>query len=261
MKFVDLFSSFATIFVDQPIQMPGIIAILSIVIPAIAAVIASATFLTLLDRLSSMLQASKPKPVGLPEASTLKILQVKLEPLDEKEWKKTKNVYLILTIIVFITTSILLLILTFNPTIISLTFAFLSSLLFFYLYTKNKNLGKNPNSSRYLLSKEAKIMIEGDYDNIVILVQKTLKSMGMKSLEFDLNNKTFEAFVGSNLNHKAISIIIQNQEDKIHCMRLTSSTASDKRYERRSLIINHFIKLALLYLEVDGSSPSDQKRL
>jgi hypothetical protein len=121
-------------------------------------------------------------------------------------------------------------------------------------------LGKNPYSSRYLLCKEAKIIIEGNYDDIIVLVQKTLKSMGMKSLEFDLNNKTFEAFVGSNLRYKAIKIEIQDQEDKTHFMRLTSSTASDKGYERRSLIINHFIKLALLYLEVDRSSPSDQKR-
>jgi hypothetical protein len=144
MKFIDLIPSFAVILDGGTTPSDIITPILVAIIGAIATIIASTTFPTLLDRLSSVLQASKHKPVGLAEASTLKILQVRLESLDKKEWGKTKNKYLKLIIVSVISTLILYAFAVFSslyniPTTISrpfnsLTISIIFSFFFYILY-------------------------------------------------------------------------------------------------------------------------------
>jgi hypothetical protein len=281
MKYVEFIPAFAVNLDGGTTASDILIPIVVAIIGAIVTVIASLTLPPLLEKISSTLKASRHKPVGSPKASTLKILQVGREPLNEKDWIKVKHSYLIYIYGLYISSFISFLLI---PTILIADYTIESTLSFFtisysflffifflgfyarglYLLVRYKNIGKDPILSRYFLFETAWIKIEGDFDEIIDLVQTTLKNMGVSSIEFDLKNKKFEAFIGSKLRYKTISMTIQNEQDKIHFMCLSSLLASSKgntraRYEIKSLIINQFIKLALLYLNVDERSPSDQK--
>jgi hypothetical protein len=193
---------------------PNITAIASIIAACIAATPPALTAVTdVAIKLRGLLQEKQSSP--------LKVLKITRKPVDVRHWRKVRRnfligIFLFLMGILFILANTVLYRFGFkyitlsNFGVISTFLGFkinilvVANFLFccFYLIAfikAYKRMGSDPSDARHFLFKTSFLLVESDLQNTINRCQETLKLLGAKVIEFDLETAVIEAYTNTEL--------------------------------------------------------------
>jgi uncharacterized membrane protein len=193
---------------------PNIAAMASIIAACIAATPPTLTVATdIATKLRGLLQEKQGSPP--------RVLKITREPVDANHWRKVRgnfliSIFLLLAGILFILTNTLLY--RFGFQYIKLTdFGVIGTLLgfkinilivvnlvflCFYLLAFVKayrRMGNRAEDARHFLFKKASLLVESDFQSTINRCQETLKLLGARVIEFNLETKIIEAYTNQEL--------------------------------------------------------------
>lgn len=152
------------------------------------------------------------------EATDLKFLRVERKPVEVKEWRRRKTLFLVSAIVclTFIIVYGLILFYFFPPTssdlgrvwafIIIVLVGIINCLTFLYLYIE---LGEAPAYACSDLFQYVMVEVENDFDTIFVECQKALKNINAYALELAHSQRHLEAAIGVKLRAFGAMLLIQ----------------------------------------------------
>lgn len=290
MRFVALISSLVAI-VTSPLpssssdQQLGATLLWVAILGTIGTLIA--TLPALISSLSPIFTSFGKKQYSFSNSFSPKVLSIKRIPLEVNDWRYVRKrtfryfvlynilfiMYIIIWIIIF---SFILIILgqyfIFNQSseynllvlIIMIPLILLVSVFLYFIFRRRNyynllyiRIKENPNSSRFILFSEAKILVESNLHSLFEFLTLALNKLNYTIIEFDINDKIIEAYYSKRYVRILIKAI--SRED-VHELSITAKSSSHTLFFTKSSAINRFIKLALTDQINNNNHNEEQKK-